>query len=130
MNFFDWAFINIFRLVSFLIKSKQDAKWSAFLYFNFYMAALAVSICSLSGILYPNSLSQYLKTNTIEFVLIIGIVSPVIFGIRYFKIVNIKQLYEQNEQIWDSKRHMLKLLFTLFIIGVPLMSFFLYRTSL
>jgi len=130
MNFFDWAFINIFRLVSFLIKSKQDAKWSAFLYFNFYMAALAVSICSLSGILYPNSLSQYLKTNTIEFVLIVGIVSPVIFGIRYFKIVNIEQLYEQNEQIWDSKRHMLKLLFTLFIIGVPLMSFFLYRTSL
>jgi len=94
------------------------------------MTALAVSICSLSGILYSNSLSQYLKTNTIEFVLIVGIVFPVIFGVRYYKIVNIEQLSKQNEQIGSSKRNIFKFLFALFIIGVPLLTFFLYRMSL
>lgn len=128
MNFFDWVFINIFRGVFSLIKSKQDAKWSAFLYFNFYMTAIAVSICSLSGILYSNSLSQFLKTNTIEFVLIVGIVFPIIFGVRYYKNIKTEQLYEHNEQIWNTKRHILKLLFLLFIVGVPLITFFLYRT--
>jgi hypothetical protein len=114
-----------------LKRRKYDAKESSLAHLIVYISfCLFLQITSIWGLLTDNDFIRWLITDRIRFFIaavIIGIITVIIFGIRYYKIYDIEDIERKILNLPKTKRKFYRYLNLFIMISFPIGTFCLYR---
>jgi len=123
----DYFFLKIFHFLIFLKKERDDAKWSTLLFTSLYATSFVVLVFCVIGLEYENLFSSIIKQNPLAFTLIVGVICPVLLGLRYYR----KGSIELIEKSWTEKNNggkkIINLLIYLSLVFLPILNFIFFR---
>ena len=134
MLFFDMFYYMVFRFcINTLRRCKEDARVSALFHLAVCFGFFSISMIALIGIMrenYISSLALSLKNganNPFFTSVIVGIITFIFFGIRYFKIIDIEKIETKIKALPRHKFALIKASVYIFQIAVPLCTYIFLR---
>ncbi len=123
----DYVFFKIFRILVYLKKNNEGAKWSAFLYTGLYLTAVFVSIVCIIGLGYDNFISKLFKNNAISFNLIACAAITLLISMRYYFYKDISDIKSSYNAMKSRIGILVDILVYSIIVVIPILTFFLFR---
>lgn len=128
MLFIDLFTYTIYKFSRFKLgRAKNDAMLSALAIMTVYIAFFMLMLSCIIGLIYDNKLSQLILGMDVSFVFIIGFISLVIFGIRYYKCYNIDQVKNNIDQLPKVKIKIYRYLIYFLYLAIPIFGFVFFR---
>ncbi len=127
MLVFDLMFLKIFKLMKRIKNDSGDAKWSSVLVIGMYMALSIIIFLSILGLLNENAISSSFKKNAITFWMISFIISPILVGIRYYRLKCVEEIEDRYNKINRKIKKIANLITYSMFIGIPVFTFIVFR---
>jgi len=127
MKLLDYFFYKTYRFLLRIKKDEGDTKWSAFLYTGFYFTTFIIIVVCVIGLLYDNRLSNLLKQNPYLFTIIIGLMTGLVLGIRYYRFTNVTMIETSYLATGGVKRIFIDLFLYVAPFAIPILTFILFR---
>ena len=122
----DYFFYRVFYVTK-RYKDEGDAKWSAFLFTGLYLSLFVLGLLCMIGLIYDNLLSQQLITNPLLFWMGIGIIFPILSGIRYYRFIDIEKIKYRYNSLPKINQTFIDVFILFTLVVVPVFLFVFYR---
>ncbi|MDR2475213.1 MAG: hypothetical protein LBD45_05080 [Bacteroidales bacterium] len=128
MMIFDFFFYTVCRFLRKRLKrNKEDAKHSVLCILVVYIVWSIDVIAYIIGILKHNKISWIFIDKAFGSAVVIGIISYIVFRIRYYKIYDVENIEQKIMNLSDIKRFFYRWIIYLILISVPVLGFVTYR---
>jgi len=127
MLVFDLMFLKTFKLAERIKNDSSDAKWSSVLFIGIYIACSIIIIISTLGLLNENAISSLFKKNAIMLWMIAFILSPILVGIRYYRLKSVEEIEVRYNKINKRLKKIANLITYSMFIGIPIFTFIVFR---
>ena len=127
MLIFDLMFLKTFKLAERIKNDSSDAKWSSVLFIGIYIACSIIIIISTLGLLNENAISSLFKKNAIMLWMIAFILSPILVGIRYYRLKSVEEIEVRYNKINKRLKKIANLITYSMFIGIPIFTFIVFR---
>ncbi len=127
MLVFDLMFLKTFKLTERIKNDSSDAKWSSVLFIGIYIACSIIIIISTLGLLNENAISSLFKKNAIMLWMIAFILSPILVGIRYYRLKSVEEIEVRYNKINKRLKKIANLITYSMFIGIPIFTFIVFR---
>jgi uncharacterized membrane-anchored protein len=127
MLVFDLMFLKTFKLTERIKNDSSDAKWSSVLFIGIYIACSIIIIISTLGLLNENAISSLFKKNAIMLWMIAFILSPILVGIRYYRLKSVEEIEDRYNKINKRLKKIANLITYSMFIGIPIFTFIVFR---
>lgn len=128
MLFIDLFTYTIYKFSRFKLgRAKNDAMLSALAIMTIYIAFFMLMLSCLIGLIHNNKLSQLILEMDVSFVFIIGFISLVIFGIRYYKCYDIDQVKDKTGKLSKVKIKIYRYTIYFLYLAIPIFGFVFFR---
>ena len=127
MLVFDLMFLKTFKLAERIKNDSSDAKWSSVLFIGIYIACSIIIIISTLGLLNENAISSLFKKDAIMLWMIAFILSPILVGIRYYRLKSVEEIEDRYNKINKRLKKIANLITYSMFIGIPIFTFIVFR---
>lgn len=127
VKFLDFLFLKIVHILIHLKKDVDGAKWSAFLYTGLYLTATVLGTLCFLGLQYDNYISNLIKHSSLVFIMISGIVIPLLLSLRYYRYTSVDKIEASFNAMGKNRRRIINILIYTAMIIIPVLTFVLFR---
>ena len=128
---FDMFYYFTFRFLTKVLKrGKLDAKFSALSILATYLGFMSVTVLCVIGLIEDNAISRWVastKNKTFIAYVFVGVMVYIIFGHRYYKMMDIEDIIKRVENMSKVRKNFHKILVIIVMLAVPICSFIFYR---
>lgn len=108
-------------------RPKDDAMLSSLVMMTVYIAFFMLMLSCMIGLIYDNKISQLILDMDVSFVFLVGFISLIIFGIRYYRCYKIEQVKNKIEQLSEFKYKVYRYIIYFLYIAIPVLGFIFFR---